>query len=192
MTGLTPCLRAAVKSCTAPASEPWSVRLTAGISSSAALETRSGIRHAPSRIEYSEWTCRWTKLASDMPGPRYRGRRTAPFRARLGNQLGAGIASRDRLVCSYQGNVASHGEGHIRGVVCAQTGCDRDAQHPRSEVAVRHELDRQIQEVLEQPGSGRVVDAREPGGRDECVQRLRHEDPRSRELVSAYDLLGLG
>ena len=39
---------------------------TAGISSSAARATRSGIRHAPSRIEYSEWTWRWTKGASGM------------------------------------------------------------------------------------------------------------------------------
>src|SRR5579862_191933 len=68
MTGLMPCLRAYVKSWTAPASEPWSVRLTAGISSSAARATRSGIRQAPSRIEYSEWTWRWTNGASDMPG----------------------------------------------------------------------------------------------------------------------------
>src|SRR3979490_1322742 len=43
--------------------EPWSGGLAGGISSSAARETRSGIRHAPSRIEYSEWTCRWTKSA---------------------------------------------------------------------------------------------------------------------------------
>ena len=63
MTGLTPVPFAALKSCTAPAIEPWSVSETAGISSSAARATRSGIRHAPSRIEYSEWTCRWTKGA---------------------------------------------------------------------------------------------------------------------------------
>src|SRR5579862_4918205 len=52
----------------APASEPWSVKLTAGISSSAARETRSGIRHAPSRIEYSEWTWRWTNGATGIGG----------------------------------------------------------------------------------------------------------------------------
>src|SRR3954447_15966188 len=63
MTGLTPVPRVVFQSCTAPAMEPWSVRLTAGISSSAARATRSGTRHAPSRIEYSEWTCRWTKSA---------------------------------------------------------------------------------------------------------------------------------
>ena len=38
---------------------------TAGISSSAARATRSGIRHAPSRIEYSEWTWRWTNGADE-------------------------------------------------------------------------------------------------------------------------------
>src|SRR3954447_24736257 len=61
MTGLMPSAFAAFVSATAPASEPWSVRLTAGISSSAARFARSEIRHAPSRIEYSEWTWRWTK-----------------------------------------------------------------------------------------------------------------------------------
>src|SRR2546421_1446686 len=60
MTGLTPVSRVAFQSWTAPAIEPWSVRLTAGISNSAARATRSGIRQAPSRIEYSEWTWRWT------------------------------------------------------------------------------------------------------------------------------------
>src|SRR6478752_6506897 len=63
MTGLTPVFRVAFQSWTAPAMEPWSVRLTDGISSSAARETRSGTRHAPSRIEYSEWTWRWTNSA---------------------------------------------------------------------------------------------------------------------------------
>src|SRR4051794_32051749 len=63
MTGLTPVPRVVFQSCTAPAMEPWSVRLTDGISSSAARATRSGTRHAPSRIEYSEWTCRWTNSA---------------------------------------------------------------------------------------------------------------------------------
>src|SRR3954452_21876778 len=63
MTGLTPVPRVAFQSWTEPAIEPWSERLTDGISSSAARETRSGTRHAPSRIEYSEWTCRWTNSA---------------------------------------------------------------------------------------------------------------------------------
>src|SRR3954465_6597703 len=59
-----PCLRASRWSSTAPASEPWSVSVTAGIPSSAARSASAGMRHAPSRIEYSEWTCRWTKSAS--------------------------------------------------------------------------------------------------------------------------------
>src|SRR5579885_865018 len=83
MTGLTPVPRVFVQSCTAPAMEPWSVRLTAGISSSAARSTRSVILHAPSRIEYSEWTCRWTKSAvfeaAAMAGwTSYAGPRTGP------------------------------------------------------------------------------------------------------------------
>ena len=61
--GLDALLLRLLVSSTAPASEPWSVRLTAGISSSAARLARSGIRHAPSRIEYSLWTWRWTKGA---------------------------------------------------------------------------------------------------------------------------------
>src|ERR1700704_6589978 len=65
--------------------EPWSVRLTAGISSSAARLTRSGIRHAPSRIEYSEWTWRWTKSAAAIgEWPVYAGVQTGlktPLRA---------------------------------------------------------------------------------------------------------------
>src|SRR5205823_14998689 len=51
------------------------------ISSSAARATRSGIRQAPSRIEYSEWTCRWTKGASAMLEPRYRPVLTGPVGA---------------------------------------------------------------------------------------------------------------
>src|SRR5258705_2372926 len=83
MTGLTPVFRVFCQSCTAPAIEPWSVRLTAGISSSAARETRSGIRHAPSRIEYSEWTCRWTKSAAAIAeGSWYARLRRAPESAR--------------------------------------------------------------------------------------------------------------
>src|SRR5215831_10782488 len=65
MTGFTPSFLASLWSSIAPASEPWSVSATAGISSSAARATSAGIRHAPSRIEYSEWTWRWTKGASD-------------------------------------------------------------------------------------------------------------------------------
>src|SRR4051812_40560824 len=68
MTGLTPVSRVAFQSWTAPAIDPWSVRLTDGISSSAARAIRSEMRHAPSRIEYSEWTWRWTKSAWAIAG----------------------------------------------------------------------------------------------------------------------------
>src|SRR5512132_197490 len=74
-----PCFFASRWSSTAPASEPWSVSVTAGISSSAARAASAGIRHAPSRIEYSEWTWRWTKGASDTGGPSYYRVRTAPW-----------------------------------------------------------------------------------------------------------------
>ena len=65
MIGLTPCWPACLKSWIAPASDPWSVSPTAGISSSAARAASAGMRQAPSRIEYSEWTCRWTKSAAN-------------------------------------------------------------------------------------------------------------------------------
>src|SRR5215210_2100564 len=64
MIGLTPVPFVAFQSWTAPAMLPWSVSVTAGISNSAACSTRSGTRQAPSRIEYSEWTWRWTKGAA--------------------------------------------------------------------------------------------------------------------------------
>src|SRR5512133_3264955 len=64
MTGLTPVPLVALKSWIAPAIDPWSVSETAGISNSAARAASSGIRQAPSRIEYSEWTWRWTNGAS--------------------------------------------------------------------------------------------------------------------------------
>src|SRR5439155_23202108 len=44
--------------------EPWSVSPTAGISNSAARAASDGMRQAPSRIEYSEWTWRWANGAS--------------------------------------------------------------------------------------------------------------------------------
>src|SRR5207237_2104467 len=69
ISGLTPCLRVSRYSSTAPASEPWSVSATAGISSSAARSASRGMRHAPSRIEYSEWTWRWTNGASGTDDP---------------------------------------------------------------------------------------------------------------------------
>src|SRR6266508_322375 len=63
MTGLTPVPFVALNMDTAPAMDPWSVSPTAGISNSAARAASSGIRHAPSRMEYSLWTCRWTNGA---------------------------------------------------------------------------------------------------------------------------------
>ena len=51
---------------------------TAGISSWAARAASAGILHAPSRIEYSLWTWRWTKSAL-TEGPLYGGPRKSPF-----------------------------------------------------------------------------------------------------------------
>src|SRR5512133_1667843 len=68
MTGLTPVPLVALKSWIAPAIDPWSVSETAGISNSAARAASAGTRQAPSRIEYSEWTWRWTNGASGTGG----------------------------------------------------------------------------------------------------------------------------
>src|SRR5437868_3224143 len=80
MTGLIPFFWAALTRSIVPAREPWSVRATAGIWSSAARAARAGMRHAPSRIEYSEWTWRWTKGAvSGTARPLYKSVPTGPF-----------------------------------------------------------------------------------------------------------------
>ncbi len=42
----------------------WSVSATAFMPMPAARLTRSFTRSAPSRSEYCEWTCRWTKSAA--------------------------------------------------------------------------------------------------------------------------------
>src|SRR5207248_3898419 len=44
---------------------PWSVMPTAGMPSRAASANRGAIFAAPSSIEYSVWTCRWTKESFD-------------------------------------------------------------------------------------------------------------------------------
>src|SRR5215471_17841561 len=47
----------------APYITPWSVRASAGISSSAARATIALMRLAPSSSENSVWLCRWTKVS---------------------------------------------------------------------------------------------------------------------------------
>src|SRR5581483_5275167 len=80
MTGLIPFFWAALTRSIVPAREPWSVSATAGICSSAARAARAGMRHAPSRMEYSEWTWRWTKGAvSGTARPLYKSVPTGPF-----------------------------------------------------------------------------------------------------------------
>src|SRR5258707_10174341 len=116
MTGLTPVPFVALNSCTAPAIEPWSVSETAGISNSAACLASSGMRHAPSRIEYSEWTCRWTKGASGMQRPPYRRVLTGPFR-RSGKQFDAVVKSDEILVEGDERRLRGDGEGEVAGVV---------------------------------------------------------------------------
>src|SRR3954451_24089059 len=45
---------------------PWSVSPRAGCPKAAARSARFSMLHAPSRSEYSEWTCRWTASGGDI------------------------------------------------------------------------------------------------------------------------------
>src|SRR3954453_23797102 len=56
-----PCFLDALTSSIAPFMTPWSVRPSAGWPKAAARSARASILQAPSRSEYSEWTCRWAQ-----------------------------------------------------------------------------------------------------------------------------------
>src|ERR671937_749962 len=102
-----PCLWACLYSSAAPAREPWSVSATAGISNSAARAASAGIRHAPSRIEYSEWTWRWTNGAS-----------------------GTGVGLSQPLLTLGPGlGWTGVGEGEVRGVPARRSGRHRRRDH---------------------------------------------------------------
>ncbi len=60
MMGFTPAALACFQKSNAPNTLPWSVIATAGIFCSAAACTSGPTRAAPSSIEYSLWTWRWT------------------------------------------------------------------------------------------------------------------------------------
>src|SRR4029077_6956884 len=97
MIGLTPCFFASLTRVIVPASEPWSVSPTAGISNSAARAASSGIRHAPSRIENSEWTCRWTKSGEAGTGkPLYKWVLTGPPKASTAGVFGVALVQMAR------------------------------------------------------------------------------------------------
>src|SRR5438270_13828866 len=66
--GFTPTSRQALYTGMAPYLTPWSVRASAGISSSAARRTMAAIRLAPSSSENSVWLWRWTKLSGAFIG----------------------------------------------------------------------------------------------------------------------------
>src|ERR687894_152819 len=71
MIGLTPLAFEALWNSYAPNVLPWSVTAIAGIPISAQPLNRSLTRAAPSSIEYSECTCRWTNEslpAAALPG----------------------------------------------------------------------------------------------------------------------------
>src|SRR5579875_890849 len=171
MIGFTPCPRASLKSWTAPAMLPWSVKATAGISSSAARATRSGIRHAPSRIEYSEWTWRWTNGASDIPGqgqpsPRVGG--PPPLPHRRGGASGCGLArprvEPERRVLGRQEDRVGTGPPHppvqphddVEDVAAVRVA-EEEHQHPEdaAEEAARAP-------ALEDAGDHVLRDAEEP------------------------------
>ena len=60
MIGFTGCFLAVWKNSYAPNMLPWSVIAIAGICWRAASASSSPFLAAPSSIEYSVWTCRWT------------------------------------------------------------------------------------------------------------------------------------
>src|SRR5438270_11387863 len=143
MTGLTPWPLAALTRSIAPASDPWSVSATAGISSSAARCARAGIRQAPSRIEYSEWTWRWTKgTVSGTGKPCYKGvptrlleRERAPYgalstRRRQGFRLVA-------VVVVVSG--VEEGGAHVDEAANARVAPLLDDEDPRGHAGERRE-----------------------------------------------------
>src|SRR3712207_7889944 len=77
MIGLSPWALAPDQNSKAPKTLPWSVIAIAGIPSSAVRANMSSSRAAPSSMEYSVWTCRWTKsplpvltlLGTGLPAP---------------------------------------------------------------------------------------------------------------------------
>src|SRR5437588_12181427 len=116
MTGLIPFFWAALTRSIVPAREPWSVRATAGICSSAARAARAGMRHARSGMEYSEWTWRWTKGAvSGTARPLYKSVPTGPFRP-------AGMVGLGLVVVVAAAHAAGCEDAHVQSLVAAEDG----------------------------------------------------------------------
>src|SRR3954468_9000644 len=78
ITGLMPAAFAASYIASAPYMLPWSVIPIAGWPSAAAAATTSPMRDAPSSIEYSVWTCRWTNDRAITPALKSDGRAGDP------------------------------------------------------------------------------------------------------------------
>src|SRR3954454_10630315 len=81
MIGLMPCLWHALYISIAPFITPWSVSPSAGWPNAAARAASASILHAPSRREYSEWTCRWAQAAVLTAGPMLGAASDGPRRA---------------------------------------------------------------------------------------------------------------
>src|SRR5689334_19631208 len=139
-----PAFSAALLSSTAPAIDPWSVRPIAGMPMSEARWTSGPMRQAPSRIEYSLWTWRWTYgEASVTAGAVYRSGVTELDR---GPDLGDG-----------QDQVLEHAlVGSVVGVrapavLVVEVGNDREVGVPLAQTEVTAERVRaQLREVRRQ------------------------------------------
>src|SRR4051812_18275458 len=75
---------------------PWSVSPRAGWPKAAARAARASILHAPSRSEYSEWTCRWAQ-AGLLTALAMLGVRSDGVGEPLGGRWGGSIALGDAL-----------------------------------------------------------------------------------------------
>src|SRR3954447_17916030 len=94
--GLMPCLTHAFWSSTAPFMTPWSVSPRAGWPKAAARAARASILHAPSRSEYSEWTCRWAQ-AGLLTALAMLGARSDGVEGALCGDCGVSVALADAL-----------------------------------------------------------------------------------------------
>jgi hypothetical protein len=86
------------------------------------------MRHAPSRMEYSEWTWRWTKGASGTGDRSYSGARKAPAHASIHLQFPFAHAVRP---CSAALSFGVSSAFAAAAIVLSSAAVDGDAMHAR-------------------------------------------------------------
>jgi dienelactone hydrolase len=123
------------------------------------------MRHAPSRIEYSEWTCRWTKGASGTGERFYEASRTAPTRGFLDTIVYSWLVFRGCVAIVFVLLVAGCGGGSSDGEPKSSAPpphplFDYDAAAPlgyRDQGRVNKDYPIQVRDVsYASPGGGRV------------------------------------